>query len=192
MTLLSLDVWAGRLYQYKDDEGKTVLNDRVPNAAIHKGYRVLNDKGYLIEVVPPAMTEEQKKRFHDEKRQQKVLKKLLKTYSSPEDAELARDRQLDMLDSQIGVKNGVIARLQGQMKRETEKAAGLERRGKKVHAVIVEKLERLDRQVDVAKQDIAKRELEKEGTRVRFEKDIQQLRKLLNKPAKSLKTKAAE
>jgi hypothetical protein len=191
MTFLSLNLWAGRLYQYEDDDGKTVLNDRVPKAFIHKGYKVLNDKGYVVEVIPPAMSEEQKKAFHEEEKRQKALRKLLKTYSGPEDAELARDRQLDMLDSQIGVKKGVIARLLAQKKRETEKAADLERRGREVHENIVDKVARLDRQVIAAQEDIAKRELEKEETRVRFEKDIQQLRKLLNKPNKGLKNQEA-
>lgn len=184
MTFLSLNLWAGRLYQYEDEEGKTVLNYRVPKAFIHKGYKVLNDKGYVVEVIPPAMTEEQKKAFHEEGKRQKALRKLLKTYSGPEDAELARDRQLDMLDSQIGVKKGVIARLLAQKKRETEKAADLERRGREVHVNIVGKVERLDRQIVTAQEEIAKRELEKDETRMRFEKDIQQLRKLLNKPEK--------
>jgi len=191
MTFLSLNLWAGRLYQYEDDEGRTVLDDRVPKVFIHKGYKVLNDKGYIMEVIPPAMTEEQKKEFHEEGKRQKALRKLLKTYSGPEDAELARDRQLDMLDSQIGVKKGVIARLLAQKKRETEKAADLERRGRKVYENIVDKVERLDRQVIAAQEDISKRELEKEETRVRFEKDIQELRKLLNKPNKVLKNQEA-
>lgn len=191
MTLWSLNLWAGRLYQYEDEEGKTVLNDRVPKEFIHKGYKVLNDKGYVVEVIPPAMTEEQKQAFHEEEKRQKALRKLLKTYSGPEDAELARDRHLDMLDSQIGVKKGVIARLLAQKKRETEKAADMERRGREVHPNIINKVERLDRQIIAAEQEIAKRKREKEETRVRFEKDIQQLRKLLNKPDKVLKDQEA-
>ncbi len=187
MTFFSLNLWAGRLYQYEDDKGRTVLNDRVPKAFIHKGYKVLNDKGYVVEVIPPAMTEEQKKEFHEEKKRQKALRKLLKTYSGPEDAELARDRRMDMLDSQIGVKKGVIARLLAQKKRETEKAADLERRGREVHANIVGKVERLDRQITAAREEISKRELEKEETRLRFEKDVQELRALLSKPSKDLK-----
>ena len=185
LTILSLNLWAGRLYQYEDENGRTVLDDRVPKSFIHKGYKVLNDKGYVLEIVPPAMTEDEKKAFREEKQRQKALKKLFKTYSDPEDAELARDRQMSMLDSQISVKKGVVARLTAQKKRENEKAADLERRGRKVYESIIEKIERLERQIIVAREDIVNRELEKEETRERFEKDIQQLRRLLNVPEKT-------
>lgn len=183
LTLVSVHLWAGNMYQYRDDNDRVVLDDKVPKAFIHKGYKVINSKGYVIEVVPPAMTETEKEVVRKEALRQKALKKLRKTYSEPADAELARDRQLSMLESQIGVKKGVIARLTGQKKRETGKAADLERRGKNVHESIVENIERLDRQIAAAETDIVEREQEKEETRVRFEKDIQQLRKLLNMPA---------
>ena len=183
LTFVSVSLWAGNMYQYRDDNDRIVLDDKVPKAFIHKVYKVINSQGYVIEVIPPAMTEVEKESFRKEALRQKSLKKLRKTYSEPADAELARDRQLSMIESQISVKKGVIARLTGQKKRETGKAANLERRGSKVHEPIVENIKRLDRQIAAAEADIAKREQEKEETRVRFEKDIQQLRKLLNMPA---------
>ena len=185
LTILSANLWAGRLYQYEDENGRTVLDDRVPKSFIHKGYKVLNNKGYVLEIVPPAMTEDEKQAFREEEQRQKALRKLFKTYSEPEDAELARDRQMSMLDSQISVKKGVVARLTAQKKRENEKAANLERRGRNVYESIIEKIERLERQIILAREDIVKRELEKEETRERFEKDIQQLRRLLNIPEKA-------
>lgn len=178
LLLVSVDVMAGRLYRYEDENGKMVLSDQVPTKAVSKGYSVLNDHGYVVEVVAPALTSEQRAALEREKVQALEREKLLKTYSGPEDAELARDRQLLLLDDQIGVKKGIIVRLTSEKKRQNEAAAVLERQGKKVYEPILQKIDSLEREITRTEEEIKLREQEKIATRNRFDKDIQQLREM--------------
>lgn len=178
LLLVSVDVMAGRLYRYEDENGKMVLSDQVPTKAVSKGYSVLNDHGYVVEVVAPALTSEQRAALEREKVQAFEREKLLKTYSGPEDAELARDRQLLLLDDQIGVKKGIIVRLASEKKRQNEAAAALERQGKKVYEPILQKIDSLEREIARTEEEIKLREQEKIATRNRFDKDIQQLREM--------------
>lgn len=178
LLLVSVDVIAGRLYRYEDENGKMVLSDQVPTKAVSKGYSVLNDHGYVVEVVAPALTSEQRAALEREKVQALEREKLLKTYSGPEDAELARDRQLLLLDDQIGVKKGIIVRLTSEKKRQNEAAAVLERQGKKVYEPILQKIDSLEREITRTEEEIKLREQEKIATRNRFDKDIQQLREM--------------
>ena len=178
LLLVSVDVMAGRLYRYEDENGKMVLSDQVPTKAVSKGYSVLNDHGYVVEVVAPALTSEQRAALEREKVQALEREKLLKTYSGPEDAELARDRQLLLLDDQIGVKKGIIVRLTSEKKRQNEAAAALERQGKKVYEPILQKIDSLEREIARTEEEIKLREQEKMATRNRFDKDIQQLREM--------------
>lgn len=176
LLVVSVDVMAGRLYRYEDENGKMVLSDQVPTKAVSKGYAVLNDQGYVVEVVAPALTNEQRAELEREKVQALEREKLLKTYSGPEDAVLARDRQLLLLDDQIGVKKGIILRLISEKKRQNEDAAALERQGKKVYEPILQKIDSIEREIARTEEEIKRREQEKIATRNRFDQDIQQLR----------------
>jgi restriction endonuclease S subunit len=176
LLLVSVDVMAGRLYRYEDENGKMVLSDQVPTKAISKGYSILNEHGYVVEVVAPALTSEQRAVLEREKAQAREREKLLKTYSGPEDAELARDRQLLLLDDQIGVKKGIIVRLASEKKRQNEDAAALERQGQKVYEPILQKIDSIEREIARTEEEIKRREQEKIATRNRFDLDIQQLR----------------
>lgn len=176
MLLVSFDAAAGRLYRFEDENGKMVLSGQLPTQALSKGYSVLNDQGDVIEKVGPALTEAQRAELKKQKEQEEAQAKLLKTYSGPEDAERARDRQRELLDDQIKVKQGVVARLLAEKKRQNEAAAELERQGKKVHDFILQKIDSLEREIDQNQQEIVLREQEKKATYERFEKDIQQLR----------------
>ena len=184
--LFSQAVLAGstRLYRYEDEMGRTVLDDHVPKSIVRKGYTVLNERGFIIKVVEPALSEERLAELAKENTEkllrEKALKKLLKTYSGPEDAELARARQLALLDSQINVKKGVIARLTGEKRRKNELAAEAERRGLTLRDDLLEDIARLERQIVAAEEGIKQREIEKIEVSKRFSEDIKSLNELLN------------
>ena len=183
--LFSQAVFAGaRLYRYEDEMGRTVLDDHVPKSIVRNGYTVLNERGFIIKVVEPALSEERLAELAKENTEkllrEKALKKLLKTYSGPEDAELARARQLALLDSQINVKKGVIARLTGERRRKNELAAEVERRGLTLRDDLLEDIARLERQIVAAEEGVKQREIEKFEVSKRFSEDIKSLNELLD------------
>lgn len=54
------DAPEARLYRYVDSRGVTVIDTQgVPPDYVAKGYEVLNGRGRVIQVVPPAPTAEQ-------------------------------------------------------------------------------------------------------------------------------------
>ena len=118
---LSHGAWAENLlYRYKDENGGVVINDKIPQQYIDKGYTVINQYGDIIERVAPALTEEQlgqmeeseRAKIEARRRQAKVDaadQKLLKTFADPEDAERARDRQLEAIDIMIEITQGIQA-----------------------------------------------------------------------------------
>ena len=61
LTLTPL-VEAKQLYRYRNAEGSVVVDYQVPAESVGGGYEILNDKGVVIEVVPPEPTAEEKVR----------------------------------------------------------------------------------------------------------------------------------
>lgn len=177
------------LYRYKNASGVTVLDSKIPKEYIGNGYSVIDAYGDVIEEVPPALSEEEKKRLAaDEKaaleleRKKKLRvqadEKLLKTFADPEDAERARDRQIETLDIQINITRGNIKRLEESLVLENQKAANMERSGKKVSEEILHSIASIEAQIKKANKFILGKEQEKVDLRNVFEVDIQRLKQL--------------
>ena len=86
------------LYRYTDKNGRVVL-DRlgVPPEYVSQGYEVLNDKGRVIRVVPPAPSLEERQRQAEEKAKASSDAQLLRIYSEPADVDRALERKLALL-----------------------------------------------------------------------------------------------
>jgi hypothetical protein len=48
-----------KYYRYKDEHGRTVLNDRVPNRLKHNGYTILSLEGDILYVIDPHVIGEE-------------------------------------------------------------------------------------------------------------------------------------
>jgi len=195
--IFPLSSYAGsdkQIYRYKNEKGEIVFNSHIPKRFASKGYEIINVFGDLIEEIPPALTEEEKARLasidstlnkqkKQKKRQSEADKQLLNKFSDPEDAERARDRQLETIDIYISISLGNIKRLEAEMIIENEKAANMERNGKDVSKESLERMSRIKYQIDKAELFNKGKEQEKNVIRQAFDKDIQRLRQL--RPARS-------
>jgi hypothetical protein len=124
---------AAEYYRYVDGQGRVVLNRQgVPTEYISKGYEVLNDKGRVIRVIPPAPSLEERKRLAEEKAKAKSDAQLLRIYSEPEDVDRARDRKLSELDGLISVAQSNLHSLRTQQANLQAQAAEFERAGRPV------------------------------------------------------------
>ncbi|PCJ13912.1 MAG: hypothetical protein COB04_15920 [Gammaproteobacteria bacterium] len=182
------------IYRYVDENGYTVMDDRIPQQYVKKGYSVLNVYGVVVEIVAPALTAEQLSLLEAGAREKVKLereraiieaadKQLLKTFADPSDAERARNRQLEALDIRIDITNGSIKRLVIEKESENAHAARLERAGRAVTKEILGSLERIDRQIDNAYTLIEEKQREKVQLRKAFAVDIRRLRELRGMPA---------
>lgn len=116
---LALPAWAQNIYRYEDSSGRTVFNATIPPEFVSKGYTVLNSRGQVVQVVPPAPSAEEVAVLRAEaearRRQQEADALLLRLYRSPEEVERKRDERLTQLDTQIAGLNVTITKLDGEI-----------------------------------------------------------------------------
>ncbi|MDU8501770.1 DUF4124 domain-containing protein [Pseudomonas syringae] len=150
------DAPEARLYRYVDSRGVTVIDTQgVPPDYVAKGYEVLNGRGRVIQIVPPAPTAEQIRQSEADKRQAAADAQLLSLYSSVAEVDRVKARKLAELDSLIGVAQGNIQGLAAQQRNLQGQAADLERAGRPVQQGLVDQLNDLRDQQQKLQADIA-------------------------------------
>src|SRR3990167_1536962 len=188
---------AMRMYRYENAQGVKVIDYQVPPEYVSKGYEVLNSQGRVIEVVPRSLTPvelmakmKEEKRKLDEAHQAEEDKKLLTIFSSPADAERARDRKLEAIDAYINITRGNVLKLKDDFNYTQRQAAERERAGQAVPDFQLEKIESLQRQISQAEEAIQEKEKEKAVIRAEYAKHIDRLRELKHQREASLQEPA--
>ncbi|MCG8316255.1 MAG: hypothetical protein MI976_23850, partial [Pseudomonadales bacterium] len=106
-------------------------------------------------------------------------RKLLTIFSTPQDAERARDRKIEALEVLISVNRGNIVRLKSEYDQSQQMAATKERAGQAVPHHLVDKMDRVLRQIEKLEASIAEKEAEKIVVREECAKDIERLKQLM-------------
>jgi hypothetical protein len=148
--LLALNVMAAQaaeekaqvlFYRYVDDKGGTVLDRQgVPPEYVGKGYQVLNERGRVLKVVPPAPTVDELQRQQADKAQAEANAQLLHQYSSVEDVDRAKARKLAEIDTLIAVAQGNLQNLVTQQSTLQGQAADQERAGRPVPQALLDQM----------------------------------------------------
>jgi hypothetical protein len=148
--LLALNVMAAQaaeekaqvlFYRYVDDKGGTVLDRQgVPPEYVGKGYQVLNERGRVLKVVPPAPTADELQRQQADKAQAEANAQLLHQYSSVEDVDRAKARKLAEIDTLIAVAQGNLQNLGTQQSTLQGQAADQERAGRAVPQALLDQM----------------------------------------------------
>ncbi len=172
-------------YRYYDDKQGLHLEQQVTEEHLKYGYEELDSRMQVIRKVPPRPTAADMERLQEEKRQRADVarreredQQLLRLYSAPRDAVLARDRKLDSIQLRIDFSNNAMSRLRGMRAQETQKAAGFERNGKPVPKFVLDEVARLDKQIADVQTDIQARKAEQDAVRAEFEPTIKRLEEL--------------
>lgn len=183
--LLAAPVLAeGSFFRYENAEGVTVIDDHVPPQFAHKGYQVLNAAGRVVEVIPRALTEAERKqtnnsviqaqlRREERERQARYDDMLLARYSTVEDIDAARARRLNEIKVRINMLKGNIANLKQRLESSQEEAAALERNGDKVSTELTGTIESLRAEIGVADNQVARFRSELAATDLRFNMDVE-------------------
>lgn len=178
-----------RWYRYYNDKNQPTVTDILTAEHIARGYDELTASMRVIRHVPPqkALSPEEvaaaKAKREAEIQRAKQDKQLLRLYSRPQDAELARNRQLDALQLRIDFSNNQIIRLRQSRTAEAQKAAAFERTGKRVPADLRESIDNYDKQIQKAQAEVEERKAEQEKIRADFAPVIQRLQELTGQPA---------
>jgi DNA repair exonuclease SbcCD ATPase subunit len=165
LSVFSLSISAAQLYRYKNEQGVMVLTQTLPAQYANQGYEILNEKGRVIRVVPPALTPEQiaerdaalesaRLAEIEKQKQDKIDEELRLLYSHPNDAVRVLERRLQDFKGLIEVKKAKINNLQSQIADEQAAAAARQRRGLEVTQDSLNKIASLQKEIQSNQHDI--------------------------------------
>ncbi|OQR35819.1 DUF4124 domain-containing protein [Pseudomonas sp. Bc-h] len=172
------------LYRYVDSRGVTVLDRQgVPAEYAGKGYEVLNQRGRVIQTVPPAPTADEAREAQAAAQAAKVQSdadaQLLHLYSSVTDVDRARTRKLAELDALISVAQGNIQGLTTQQGALQSQAADQERAGRQVPQSLIDQMNDVRDQQQNLKVDILRYQTARQQADAEFAQDRARLQHLL-------------
>tara|TARA_B100000614_G_scaffold66155_1_gene58562 strand:+ start:72487 stop:73107 length:621 start_codon:yes stop_codon:yes gene_type:complete len=172
------------MYRYTTPDGNLALSATLTQQAIHSGYQVLDHKGQVLKEVAPAPPEAQarlrremeaKRRAEQQAARDEELKRL---YAGPEDAERARERQVDALELKIGYARNTLGQLEDKRDAEVSDAARAERAGRAVPEGTREAIRRYNRRMEDTRAEIEAYQRDIEAVRKQYEPIIERLRQL--------------
>ncbi|MFJ3467782.1 DUF4124 domain-containing protein [Pseudomonas sp. NPDC090201] len=170
-------------YRYIDSRGVTVMDRQVPAEYSGKGYEVLNQRGRVIQVVPPAPTADEMREAQAAAQAAKVQAdadaQLLHLYSSVADVDRARTRKLAELDTLISVAQGNIQNLATQQGVLQGQAADQERAGRPVPQSLIDQMSDVRDQQQNLKGDILRYQNTRKQADADFAQDRARLQQLL-------------
>ena len=128
-------------YRYVDSRGGIVLDRQgVPPEYVGKGYQVLNERGRVMQVVPPAPSADELQRQRVDKAQADSDAQLLHLYSSVADVDRAKARKLAELNALVAVAQGNLQNLSTQHSNLQSQAADQERAGRVVPQSLIDQM----------------------------------------------------
>ena len=188
---LATNVGADKVfYRYKNEQGITVQSDRLPPEVVPRGYQVVSANGDVLKTVSRELSEsELKLRDEQEAQRQREIeererirkwdKSLVLRYSNVEEIEAAKQRALKEYDTRIGILNGNLMSLKGQIEAEQDDAANYARRGQDVPEALEGRLEALKSEVLYAETTIDELGKERVATGLQFERDKERFEYLM-------------
>ncbi len=189
--VLATEVGADKVfYRYKNEQGITVQSDRLPPEVVPRGYQVVSANGDVLKTVSRELSEtELELRAEQEARRQREIeeqerirkwdKSLILRYSNVDEIEAAKQRALKEYDTRIGILNGNLMSLKGQIEAEQNDAANYARRGKDIPPALEGRLEALKSEVLYAESSIDELGRERVATGLQFERDKERFEYLM-------------
>ncbi|MEQ8230687.1 MAG: hypothetical protein RLW61_13155 [Gammaproteobacteria bacterium] len=180
---------------WTNHEGVRECGNAVPPEFAQKGHETLNKQGLTTRTKEAAKTLEEleaertaaaarraeARKAAEQKQADKVL---LDTFASEDDLVLTRDGQIAHLDSQIRLVESHIEKLRSNLDQMIERAAEMERRGKKPSADMIKDIDNVRAQITENEAFIADKHAEQQAIRERFDADIERFRELKGSAAR--------
>jgi hypothetical protein len=187
--LVPLAADARTMYRYVNEQGVRVVAYQVPPEYVAGGYEVLNEKGVVVEVVPPVPKESERESLAASREaaeraraEAEALREwdesLLLRYSSVTDIEAARDRALRELQIRVSILRGKQRALRQQVEGYQASAADQERRGQAVSELNLQAMRDLRDEIEATERAIAEREQEITAVEASFQRDIERFETL--------------
>ncbi|GAB1265604.1 hypothetical protein [Aurantivibrio infirmus] len=165
-----------QFYRYTDEKGVLVMNSSIPPEYVKRGYEIVTLTGKVIEVVPPAMTEEQAELATANRMREAELaewdKSLRLRYSSVAEVESAKNRKLESFDANILILQSNADTVRGKIVQSQGRAANVERSGRAVPQRMIDEIEALNGELKEIQQQIELRNEERNKIAMEYDEDI--------------------
>lgn len=192
----SSGIHASPLYRFTVD-GSVTIRDHIPAEFSHLGYDVLNNRGMVIDRVPPAPTDAElaerraaealvQARRDAIAERRKLDLDLLRLYSKPEDVERVRQRKVVEVESYVQLQRRQITDLEERLERSQTNAANFERRGQTVPSDLRVEIVQFQSGIRDAHNNIRQRRDEMQRNTQDYANDFERLRILQVYPAGTL------
>jgi len=180
---------ADNLYRYQNDQGVTVVDFRVPVGYVDYGYEVLDADGRVVDVVPRALTAEERANAvlqreleanarAEQQRLQKWDESLLLRYSTVADIEDARDRSLSDLKIRVSILKSNRRSLKHQAENAQARVAASQRAGAEAMQADLDNIALLKREIAVTDAKIERRQLQIAEMTADYQRDIDRFSQL--------------
>ena len=180
---------ADNLYRYQNDQGVTVVDFRVPVEYVDYGYEVLDADGRVVDVVPRALTAEERANAilqreleanarAEQQRLQKWDESLLLRYSTVADIEDARDRSLGDLKIRVSILKSNRRSLKHQAENAQARVAASQRAGAEAMQADLDNIALLKREIAVTDAKIERRQLQIAEMTADYQRDIDRFSQL--------------
>ena len=188
MLCISSSVWANT-YKWVDERGKTHYGDTIPAQYAGQGTSEMDKKGLIIKKNPAALTPDQRKAQEEAVASQKVEaakvmersrkdKALLNTYSTEQEIDMARDRNLTQIDLAAQSEQVRQKSAQTRLTKFRTQSSDLIRNKKAVPAELKQDIEEAEKEVAQINAMLKQYLQNKEITRTRFDGDKKRYRDL--------------
>lgn len=163
------------LYRYRNDKGILVVDFSIPARYVAQGYEVLSSNGRVLREVPPKDPELTPEVLERKQEQRKEDNYLLRSYSSLEAIERARNRKLVLVQREIDILESNLEDFTRRRAELREKAAGYQASGRETPASIGEILAKLDVHEQNTRELLAERRRELKTIEQRYDRYAERL-----------------
>jgi hypothetical protein len=182
--------WAdGRIVKWVDEKGVTHYGDSIPPQYSGRDSNELNQQGRIVKRNKAGDPQANKVAAEETKvsvEQQRHDNALLAAYTTEQEVDLARDRNLQMDEAAVGGLNQRMNNAKDRLAATKKIADGFNQRKKPIPPDITQNLEKNQAEIAKIETQIAEKQQSMDATRQRFEKDRQRFIELKRDPSAPL------
>lgn len=182
---------SAKMYKWVDDQGTTHYGQTIPPEYAGKDRQILNKSGVIVktqDVLTPEELRAQESEVNkirtneDEARDRRRYdKSLTDTYSSVEEIELSRSRNLQQVDARINSINSQLKMANKNLLGFQKDVADRSKAGGKIPASLRDDLKEAQERVQHLQQDMDKYKAEKQAVQARYDADKSRYKELTGK-----------
>ncbi len=163
------------IYRYKNSQGVTVMDSKIPAEFVSKGYEIVSTSGKVIEVIPPAPAADLAAKVQQEKERREQRERddiqLRRSYSNVADIDAAKQRNLESLRGNINILEANLASANKRLQDYQSQAAAIERSGRQLPEELLKSINNLTQEEKDIELQIQQREQEYNDVSQKFEDD---------------------